>query len=141
MDVSRQVRRNPSLSIIAKEVGDKLSHLPDSFLAIAGTTNSPFAGIAHETKPYLGIQWHPEVSHSARGTDLLANFAVNICEARQHWTMGGFVQKEIARLRQLIGENGQVIGTSSRHMQRFHRAKISQAPYLGELTLRFVSLQ
>ena len=55
--------------------------------------------------------------------------------------MGEFVKKEIAKIRQLVGEKGQVIGTSSRHMQRFHRAKISQALYLGELTLRFVSLQ
>ena len=75
------------------------------------------------------------------GSAILRNFAVNICEARQHWTMGGFVNQEILRIRQLVGENGQVIGTSSRHTQRFHRAKISQALYLGELTLRFVSLQ
>ena len=52
--------------------------------------------------------------------------------------MGEFVEKEIVRIRQLLGEKGQVIGTSSRHMQRFHRAKISQALYPGESTLRFV---
>lgn len=75
------------------------------------------------------------------GSAILRNFAVDICEARQHWTMGEFVKKEIAKIRQLVGEKGQVIGTSLRHMQRFHRAKISQALYLGELTLRFVSLQ
>ena len=123
------------------KVGDKLSDLPDSFVTIATTSNSPFAGVCHETKPYYGIQWHAEVTHTPMGSAILRNFAVNICEARQHWTMGEFVEKEIARIRQLVGEKGQVIGISSRHMQRFHRAKISQALYLGELTLRFVSLQ
>ena len=48
--------------------------------------------------------------------------------------MDDFVGKEIARIRQLVGEKGQVIGTPSRHMQRFHRAKINQALYLEELT-------
>ena len=94
------------------KVGDKLSHLPPSFLTIAKTSNAPFAGVAHETKPYFGIQFHPEVTHTPRGTELLRNFAVNICEARQHWTMDEFVTKEIARIRALVGKRGQVIGMS-----------------------------
>ena len=49
--------------------------------------------------------------------------------------MDEFVGKEIARIRQLVGEKGQVIGMPSRRVQRFHRAKISQALYLGELIL------
>ena len=121
-----------------RKVGDKLSHLPDSFLAIATTTNSPFAGIAHETKPYFGIQFHPEVTHTPRGTELLKNFTVNICEARQHWTMGEFVDKEIARIRQIVGAKGQVIGTSPQHVQELHYANFVQALYPEESTLRFV---
>ena len=93
---------------------------------------------AHDIKPYIGIQWHPEVSHSPRGKELLGNFAVSICEARQHWTMGEFVEKETARIRQLVGAKGQVIGTSSRHMHELHYANFVQALYPGESTLRFV---
>lgn len=93
--------------------GDKLSHLPDGFLPLAATTNAPFAAIAHEKKPYYGIQFHPEVTHTPQGTALLKNFAVDICEARQHWTMDEFVPKEIARIRALVGEKGQVIGAVS----------------------------
>ena len=47
------------------------------------------------------------------GTELLKNFAVDICEARQHWTMDEFVPKEIARIRALVGDKGQVIGAVS----------------------------
>ncbi len=62
--------------------------------------------------PYYGLQYHVEVSHTPHGVKLLRNFAVDICEARQHWTMDEFGGKEIARIRQLVGEKGQVIGMS-----------------------------
>lgn len=93
--------------------GDKLSHLPPSFSIVATTANAPFAGIAHDSKPYYGIQFHPEVTHTPRGTKLLENFAAGVCGARQHWTMDEFVGKEIARIRALVGEKGQVIGAVS----------------------------
>lgn len=93
--------------------GDKLSHLPESFTTIAKTKNAPFAGIAHSSRPYYGIQFHPEVSHTSQGTKVLANFAVRICKARQHWTMEEFVGKEISRIRALVGQKGQVIGAVS----------------------------
>lgn len=93
--------------------GDKLGALPPNFHTIATTTNSPFAGIAHESKPIYGIQFHPEVTHTPRGTQLLKNFAVGICKARQDWTMAKFVDQEIARIRALVGEKGQVLGAVS----------------------------
>lgn len=68
--------------------------------------------LAHETKPYFGIQFRPELTHTPKGTELLRNFAVDICEARQHWTMDEFVAKEMARIRTLVGEKGQVIGSA-----------------------------
>ncbi|KAL8846208.1 MAG: hypothetical protein Q9221_008690 [Calogaya cf. arnoldii] len=93
--------------------GDKLSHLPESFLTIARTRNAPFAGIAHNSKPYYGIQFHPEVTHTSHGAQMLENYAVRICKARQHWTMDEFVGTEISRIRGLVGEKGQVIGAVS----------------------------
>ena len=93
--------------------GDKLSHLPPSFSAIASTTSAPFAGISHDTRPIFGLQFHPEVTHTPQGTKILENFALSICEARQNWTMEEFVEKEILRVRTLVGESGQVIGAVS----------------------------
>ncbi len=93
--------------------GDKLSHLPGAFLTIASTSNAPYAGIAHESKQYFGIQFHPEVTHTPQGTQVLENFAVTVCQAKQDWTMDHFVDKEIARIRALVGEKGQVIGAVS----------------------------
>jgi GMP synthase (glutamine-hydrolysing) len=93
--------------------GDKLSRLPDDFAIIATTPNAPFAGMAHTSRPYFGIQFHPEVTHTPRGVKVLENFAVNICKARQDWTMEKFVDKEIARIQALVGAKGQVIGAVS----------------------------
>ncbi|KAF2121665.1 GMP synthase [Lophiotrema nucula] len=93
--------------------GDKLSHLPEDWTTIATTSNAPFAGIAHTKKPYYGIQFHPEVTHTKNGTAVLKNFAVDICQARTDWTMGKFVDQEIERIRKLVGPKGQVIGAVS----------------------------
>ncbi|KAE8354916.1 GMP synthase [Aspergillus coremiiformis] len=93
--------------------GDKLGKLPEGFHTIATTPNSEYAGIAHATKPVYGLQLHPEVTHTQNGTKLLKNFAVNICGCKQNWTMARFVDQEIARIRKLVGDKGQVLGAVS----------------------------
>ncbi|CAD0084755.1 unnamed protein product [Aureobasidium vineae] len=93
--------------------GDKLSQRPAGFVTVAASENAPFAGIAHEDKEWFGIQFHPEVTHTKKGTPLIKNFAANICGAKQDWTMDAFVGKEIDRIRALVGPKGQVIGAVS----------------------------
>ena len=104
---------------------------------MASSKNSEYAGIAHQTKPiygryllahwlhllwlfwdnligaFAGIQFHPEVSHTPRGGEILKNFAVDICKARQHWVMSDFIQHAIERIRQQVGDKAQVIGAVS----------------------------
>lgn len=120
--------------------GDKLSQLPTGFVTIATTQNSPYASIAHETKPIFGIQFHPEVTHTPRGTELLKNFAVGICAVKQNWTMTDFLEKEVARIRKLVG-SGQVIGAVSGGVDSTVAAKLSKLhsrvlilfPFLSQL--------
>jgi GMP synthase (glutamine-hydrolysing) len=95
--------------------GDRLANLPKDFVTVATTRNSPFAGIAHLHEPVFGIQFHPEVSHTPRGKDLLRNFAVDICGAKADWTMSNFIDQEITRIRKLVGEKGQVLGAVVGH--------------------------
>ncbi|KAJ3524418.1 hypothetical protein NM208_g12066 [Fusarium decemcellulare] len=101
-----------SLNVVMSHF-DKVVHLPDGFKTIATTKNSEFAGIAHESLPIFGIQFHPEISHTERGTDILANFALKICGARANWKMDNFLEKEIVRIRKLVGDKAQVIGAVS----------------------------
>ncbi|UKZ73974.1 GMP synthase (glutamine-hydrolyzing) [Trichoderma virens FT-333] len=101
-----------SLNVVMSHF-DKVVHLPDGFEIIATTKDSEFAGIAHKSMPIFGIQFHPEISHTERGTDILANFALKICGARADWKMDNFLENEIVRIRKLVGDNAQVIGAVS----------------------------
>ncbi|KAK1926154.1 hypothetical protein DB88DRAFT_480866 [Papiliotrema laurentii] len=93
--------------------GDQLSSLPPHFQTIASTPTSPYTAIAHESKPIFGVQFHPEVSHSPKGKEVIGAFVKNICEVKGGWSMESFIPKEIARIREICGEKGQVIGAVS----------------------------
>ncbi|GAA99803.1 uncharacterized protein L969DRAFT_84150 [Mixia osmundae IAM 14324] len=92
---------------------DRLQNKPDDFVVVATTPNAPFAALVHETKPIYGIQFHPEVTHSPRGKEVIARFAELICGCEASWKMETFIDKEIARIRELVGPKGQVIGAVS----------------------------
>lgn len=92
---------------------DKLAKLPDGFHTVATSDNSEYAAITHGSKPIYGLQFHPEVTHTQHGTHLLKNFAVEICDCRQNWNMSAFLDQEIARIRTLVGDKGQVLGAVS----------------------------
>lgn len=93
--------------------GDQLQALPTGFHAIGKTASAPFAAIAHDTKAQFGIQFHPEVTHTPQGTQILKNFVVGVCQASTNWTMSSFIDKEIERIRNVVGPTAQVIGAVS----------------------------
>lgn len=92
--------------------GDQLSQPPHDFVVIARTPSAPFAAMAHKDKRIYGVQFHPEVTHSVRGVELFDNF-VDICGCRRDWTMETFIDKEIKRIREIVGPKGQVLGAIS----------------------------
>ena len=106
--------------------GDKLSQLPPGFTTIAASANAPFAGIVHDSKPFYAVQFHPEVTHTPRGSTILQNFAVNICGSKQNWTIQEFKDQEIERIRALVGPSGQVIGAVSGGVDSSVAAKLMQ---------------
>ena len=67
--------------------GDQLSVPPPDFHVIGHTKSAPFAAIAHNTKPFYGIQFHPEVTHSPRGKEVISRFVLNVCGCKSDWTM------------------------------------------------------
>jgi GMP synthase (glutamine-hydrolysing) len=67
--------------------GDQISELPEGFHVIGKTKTSPFTAIAHDSKPFFGIQFHPEVTHTPKGKDIIGRFVLNICECSATWTM------------------------------------------------------
>ncbi|KDQ14962.1 hypothetical protein BOTBODRAFT_32333 [Botryobasidium botryosum FD-172 SS1] len=93
--------------------GDQISGLPENFHVIGKTTTAPFAAIAHDAKPFFGIQFHPEVTHTPKGKEIISKFVLDVCECKANWTMETFIEKEIARIREICGPKGRVIGAVS----------------------------
>ena len=92
--------------------GDKLTKLPPGFVATAVSENSPFAGIEDRKRGFYGIQFHPEVFHTERGVDMIRNFLVGICGARQDWTTKDFIAHAVADIRAKVGKARVLLGLS-----------------------------
>ncbi|KAA1068663.1 GMP synthase (glutamine-hydrolyzing) [Puccinia graminis f. sp. tritici] len=93
--------------------GDRLDSLPDNFQILATTSSAPYAAIAHKSKPIYGVQFHPEVTHSTNGKQIIEKFVIGVCQCKPDWTMATFIDKEIARIRSVVGPDDQVIGAVS----------------------------
>ncbi|NLH50407.1 MAG: glutamine-hydrolyzing GMP synthase [Myxococcales bacterium] len=92
--------------------GDRVDALPVGFAAIAASANSPLAAIADRDRRWYGVQFHPEVHHTPRGREILANFVYDICGCRPLWTMASFVETSVQALRERIGKERVILGLS-----------------------------
>lgn len=93
--------------------GDKLTSVPEGFVDIATTENSQHAAIVNPAKKFYGIQFHPEVTHSPLGKEILRNFVVGICGAPTDWDMRNIADAFIEEVRMTVGPEGHVIGAVS----------------------------
>ena len=92
--------------------GDKVVELPAGFRVVAISEGSPFAAIADNRRRIYGVQFHPEVVHTPRGHELLANFAHRVAGCASDWTMAAFRESAIARMREQIGAGRVICGLS-----------------------------
>ena len=92
--------------------GDKLTELPKGFRAIARTENSAFAAIENPERKLYALQFHPEVSHTPRGKEIIENFLFRICHCAMDWTMGSFIDDACERVRRQVGDEKVVLGLS-----------------------------
>jgi GMP synthase (glutamine-hydrolysing) len=91
--------------------GDHAEHLPQGFSLTAKTSNA-VAGIADEARRIWAVQFHPEVAHTRQGIELLKNFCLDICGAKQDWTPEHFIQSAIERVRAQVGDGHAICGLS-----------------------------
>ncbi len=89
--------------------GDHVDAPPPGYRCTASSANSPVAGIEHESKPIFAVQFHPEVAHTARGAEVIANFLFDICGCTPDWTAGHFIEAEVARIREQTGPTARII--------------------------------
>jgi GMP synthase (glutamine-hydrolysing) len=91
--------------------GDEALELPPGFSLTARTANA-VAGIADPSRNFWAVQFHPEVRHTPRGTDLLRNFLFRICHAEPNWTPAHFIQSTVAAIREQVGDGRAICALS-----------------------------
>jgi GMP synthase (glutamine-hydrolysing) len=92
--------------------GDHVERPPKGYRVTARSTNTPVAAMRHETKPIHGVQFHPEVAHTPRGGEVISNFLFGICHATPSWTPGAFIEDEVRKIRDLVGDKHVICGLS-----------------------------
>jgi GMP synthase (glutamine-hydrolysing) len=92
--------------------GDKLTKLPDGFKSVAVTENSHFAAIENRRRKIFALQFHPEVAHTPRGKEILANFVHKICACGKNWTMRGYIEQAVEEIRAQVGNEKVILGLS-----------------------------
>jgi GMP synthase (glutamine-hydrolysing) len=92
--------------------GDRISRLPEGFATLATTDNSPFAVIQDLSRRCYGLQFHPEVAHTAKGKKMLSNFLFGICGCRRNWTMKSFARTAVEQIRDQVGDAPVILGLS-----------------------------
>src|ERR1700739_2624412 len=85
--------------------GDKITAIPPGFEVVATSESSPFAVIADESRRFYGVQFHPEVAHTPRGSTLLANFVRHIAGIAPEWNMHAFRAATVERIRKQAGQS------------------------------------
>jgi len=83
--------------------GDEAEDVPEGFEIIGHTESSRSAAIANKQKTVFGIQFHPEVVHTEKGTEILKNFVLDVCYANPDWTMKKFVENAVENISKVEG--------------------------------------
>ena len=92
--------------------GDRVEALPPGFAVVARTEHVPIVAMEHADQPWFGIQFHPEVTHTRQGLEILRRFAQEICGCQALWTAEGIIEDQIARVRAQVGDAEVLLGLS-----------------------------
>src|SRR5690606_10458323 len=92
--------------------GDKVVTMPPGFALMASTPSCPIAGMYAVDKPFFGIQFHPEVTHTLQGKRIFEHFAFQLCGCQPLWTAANIIDDAIARVRDQVGSDKVLLGLS-----------------------------
>ncbi len=91
------------LSKVWMSHGDKVTQLPEGFIVLAKSGNSPYAAMGDMKRKYFGVQFHPEVHHTPNGSELLKHFVTDICGVTPDWTPASIIEESVKRIREQVG--------------------------------------
>ncbi len=92
--------------------GDRVTAIPPGFTTTATTESLPIAAMADDARRWYGVQFHPEVTHTQRGAELLRRFVVDLCGCATLWTAANIIDDAVARIREQVGSDRVLLGLS-----------------------------
>ena len=92
--------------------GDKVIEVPEGFSVVAATESAPIAAMCNETKGFYGIQFHPEVTHTSQGLNILERFVNDICGCESLWTPASIIEDAISTIEEKVGNDKVLLGLS-----------------------------
>ena len=92
--------------------GDKVTELPPGFKVMCSTPSCPIAGMCNEEKGFYALQFHPEVTHTVKGREMLERFVIDICKCSPDWVMGNYIEEAVASIREQVGDEEVILGLS-----------------------------
>lgn len=102
----------PGKTIVWMSHGDRIERCPSRFRPIAHTANSPVAALADKKRKFYALQFHPEVVHTPKGSEIVKNFLFHICRCRPTWTMKSFIETASQEIKDKVGNKKVVCGIS-----------------------------
>jgi GMP synthase (glutamine-hydrolysing) len=92
--------------------GDKVIEMPPGFKLMASNEACPIAGMADEARKFYAVQFHPEVTHTIKGQQILERFVLQICGTKADWIMGDYITEAVANIRAQVGDEEVILGLS-----------------------------
>lgn len=102
----------PATQTVWMSHGDLVTSVPEGFRIAATSANCPISAMSNDEKKFYGLQFHPEVRNTEHGNDILRHFAFDICKARDNWSMDDFIDMQIDKIRETVGDKKVLLGLS-----------------------------
>ncbi|MSQ91018.1 MAG: glutamine-hydrolyzing GMP synthase [Phycisphaerales bacterium] len=112
IDGSDLLQGVPSNATVWMSHGDQVLNLPTGFQVLASTPTCPFAAVGNPQLKIFGVQFHPEVTHTPHGMDIIRNFLFRACACRGTWKMADYLTAESARIKKRVGDSRVICGLS-----------------------------
>jgi GMP synthase (glutamine-hydrolysing) len=128
----------PAVTTVWMSHGDVVTGFGDDFVTLAQTPDCAHAIVKHKVRPFYGVQFHPEVTHTPEGGQILRNFLYEVCKAEGNWGPGPIIEQAIAKIRATVDEGSQVICGLSGGVDSSVTAALLNRAIPGRLTCIFV---
>ena len=92
--------------------GDKVAQMPEGLKVMCSTPSCPIAGMADEARGFYAVQFHPEVTHTVKGREILNRFVLNICGCKPDWVMEDYITEAVETIRREVGTDEVILGLS-----------------------------